>query len=67
MAAKSDLIVILTDVEKELALRNQHKAVEIVSTYKKRFVKDLLNKNTNPEFPLHSVIYDLLMRLLESK
>lgn len=66
MTLKKDLIVVLTDVEKELALREQFKALGIVSEFKNRFVADLVKENSNPEYPLHAVIFNIIM-LLESK
>lgn len=57
----------LTEVEKDLALREQFKALRVVSKYKKRFVEDSLKEISNPEFPTHHVIFDIIMRLLEDK
>jgi len=67
MTLKKDLIVILTEVEKELALREQYRALHMISAYKKSFIDDLIRSNTNPEVPLHSVIYTIIMRLLDSQ
>ena len=67
VVSKRDLIVVLTDVEKELAIRSQFEALEVVSKYKGRFLEDLKKTHSNPEFPMHSVIYEIIMRLLENK
>jgi len=62
---KRDMIVVLTEVEKELALRSQYTSLDVVSNYKKIFVEDLIKGNTNPECPIHSVIFNIIMRLGE--
>ena len=67
MISKVEMVKELGDVELELALRQELKAMSIVRDQRELLIKDIASgtRNSNPSIKLGNVIYNIVLKLMD--